>query len=238
MRRLQLYALVALCVAAAACRSSEREGTIQGEPVQDSPAFQRVRDFAARLSAMRTVALSTATLTETPCPDDRIKKRLGSGGGRLLAAEARSLARFGGPEIEAAPEQRWQFLTTSALRAVQAPKEIAGRVAAIEAADRIRQIEEGYRHLAIFVTIERRAPSLEGSRFLAGTFSGWVVIFDLGTKEKLCAAHVEAQSSEEVAALPATRKEEALWNDYALRVRQALDNVVGRITRHLVLDLD
>src|SRR5688572_20735374 len=88
VRRLEFYALVALCVAAVACRSSEREGTtIQGEPAQDSPAFQRVRDFAARLSAMRTVALSTATLAETPCPDDRIKKRLGSGGGRLLAAE-------------------------------------------------------------------------------------------------------------------------------------------------------
>jgi hypothetical protein len=187
---------------------------------------------------MRTVALATATLTEAPCPDDRIKKRLGSGGGRLLAAEARSLARFGGPEIEAAPEERWKFLTTSALRAVKAPKEITGQVAAIDSADRIRQLEEDYRHLAIFVAIERRAPSLEGSRFLAGTFSGWVVIFDLGTKEKLCAAHVEARSSEEVAALPATRKEEALWNDYALRVRQALDDVVGRITRHLVLDLD
>lgn len=54
-------------------------------------------------------------------------------------------------------------------------------------------------HVAIVSPDELEMPSVaEDASFLAGTFSGWVHVFDLATGEKKCSAPLEFMSSEKV----------------------------------------
>jgi hypothetical protein len=108
----------------------------------------------------------------------------------------------------------------------------------VEAAYRVRQLEDEYDYLAVIVSSERTSPALDGQKYRSGTLSGVVVVFPMDRPTPLCQATFVAANDDTVVFRDPARREEALWQDFALRIRQSLDGAVGRITRHLNLDLD
>lgn len=201
------------------------------------PGGPRATEFARRFAAMRQAAQRVQGAARA-CPDDAIQKKLGSGAGRLLVAEAGALARFESrPQAVAPADPHFEFLTTPALRAIAAPAVLESRKAATDAAYRILELEKEYEYVAIVRPTKRQPPHFNGDRFVAGQFEAWVVVFDLAGAEPLCATQVFATSSEEVAARDGTPKDAALWNDFVMQVRRSLDEAVGQMSRHLRLDL-
>lgn len=224
-----------------ACSRSEPESSpAPDKSASTHPAFTQAAAFAERLTNIRAAAEKMEASGEKACDDAAIRRALGSEAGRALAAESGYLARYGDPT--AAPryrggDERWQFLTTPALRAIRGPVELESQTAAIDTAYGIKQLLGEYRYLAVVRATTRRLPKMTGDRFEAGAFSGWIGLFNLQTGALVCQARVDTQSGPDVAAKEGTSPERALWNDFAMRVRRALDDSMGRITRHLRLDL-
>jgi hypothetical protein len=228
---------------ATACKS-DPDGAQPTQPsaVPSATApWRLVETFADRLAAAAVAADGAKVDSEVACPDDAIRQRLGQGGGRLLVAEREYLERYRDPA--AAPRHRggdehWRFLTTPSLRDVRSPVELESPRAAVEAAYRVRQLENDYRYLAVIVSSERTPPALDGQKYRSGALSGLVVVFPIDRPTPLCQATFTAANDDTVVFRDPARREEALWQDFALRTRQSLDVAVGRITRHLNLDLE
>jgi hypothetical protein len=237
-RRSAFWLALASAVVSPACDSAPERPAETVPGAELGPGWPRATDFAGRLSAMRRESVRLDGVAAA-CPDDVIREKLGSGAGRLLAAEAGALARFDSKARpgEAQLDPRFDFLTTADLRKIVAPEAIDSRKTATDAAYRILELEKAYRYVAVIRPTKQLAPRFKGEQFVAGEFEAWMVVFDLADGRRICAAQARATNSDEVAARANTPKDTALWNDFVMQVRRSLDETVGALSRHLRLDL-
>jgi hypothetical protein len=236
---LETGALAALLVAIACDSGGGDQDRPSASPVTEAAVFERATALSQKLSRVREAASESAARTEASCPDDAITEALGLAAGELLAADYDYLERYQSPgasakHVETGP---WAFLTTPALREVRAPVELESKRAAVDMVSRMQAIAEHYHYVGVIRTTERRAPQMSDDRFVAGALSGHVVVVDLESGKRLCQAAFSTPTPPDVALPKGKDRDRALFDDLAMRGRQALSDAVGRITRVLTLDL-
>ena len=210
----------------------------EAAPVDTSSrAWKEAGAFSKRLASVRKVAEQTKA--GKPCPDDEIRTRARMAVARVAMAEHAYLQRYATPTVKPryrGKDKRWEFLTSDALLAIRGPVELESERAATDAVYRIRELQKETPYLAVVVPAVVEAPKMQGDEFVAGKFEGVLAVFDLTSGDAVCSTSFFTPSTDQVAATEGTSKDQALWNDYSMRIRGALDDAMGQASRVLTLD--
>jgi len=228
---LPLFAAMALSTSC----DDRSSSTKNEDSTRHREAFAR---FAERVQKIRSD--STHGGDEAKCPDAAIKARLGERRPVLAVASYEALAPFSDPSAKpfSGDAERWEKLTSSAVRAIRPPTASAGDTAVVDALFRAQKLEKEYSHLGVLRAEKLEPPKLEGERFIAGHLSGWLAIYDLASGRRECVATVEAQSSGELVGTTRQARDRVMWNDFVGNVREAVHSAAKRVSEVLVVDLD
>jgi len=226
--------LVAATLLSSGC-DDRSSATKSDESARHREAFSR---FAERVRKIR--ADSTRREEETKCPDAAIKARLEGRQPVLAIASYDALAPFSDPNATpfAGDGAHYQTLTSAAVRSIRPPTPTAADSAVIDALFKAQRLEKEHSHLGVLRTEKLEAPKLEGDRFSAGHFSGWLAIYDLGSGKRECVATVEADSSGELVGTTRDARDRVMWKDFVANVREAVHSGAKRVSEVLVVDLE
>src|SRR5262249_8860667 len=134
------------------------------------------------------------------------------------------------------PSARWSFLTSAPMRSVPPAQSLNTAEQVNAAAWSVGQLREKHAFVAVLRSGERLLPRIEGGKFHGGEFTASLSIFSLEDFEFLCTNGVSAHSSEEVAGLRRQSREDALWNDFLVQVRRAIEATVDQMAPGLGVD--
>ncbi len=146
------------------------------------------------------------------------------------------------------PDPSWDWMRTGFVGGfdgvflepeVEDPDSFMGRLertaAAANSRDRIGEMRaEGY--LGVYLPSEARLPKVSGDDFTGGKLSGWLVIYDLNSFERICQAPILARSSDEVEFDPGSVLDDfpqAVQRDFGRAVEQATTESLEMISEQL-----
>ena len=235
-----LAGAVAFC-ATLACE--DKKGEPATEPAASDARLDAARklvgDFESRLSALyAAVTKGDAGASLPPCGADSFAA-LDGGDGRLLLAESEFLERYARPSADpyAGARARWRFLTTPALRAMPAPSRQVDESKLTEAAWNVKKLRQTYAYLGVVHVTARKPPRLQGEQYQAGELAARILVAPLKGGDPLCRIDVQAQSSDGVAGIEGQSREDALWNNYVLEIRKAIESAVSGASRAVSVEL-
>jgi hypothetical protein len=221
------------------CRGSQPDGGSQ-----DAHKVAELKSQAAALTKplaqVRAAVPEPAQLAEAGCTDDELRLRLEGGYARALLADYDYLGWYhqAAGDPYQGPQERWQLLTARSLLAVAPPASIDNKKAAIDALFRLQGLRAEYQYLAVVRATQRELPRLEGERFHAGAFQGWLMVFEVAAAKRWCQARVSAHSSTEIVGTERQARERVIWLDFQRHLRRELHAALARITRRMNLVID
>jgi hypothetical protein len=212
-----------------------RSATTTDDSARHRDAFAR---FTERMQKIR--ADSARHGEETRCPDEAIRARLDGRRPVLAIASYEAMAPFSDPSASpfAGDAASYEKLTSATFRAIHPPTPTAADNAVVDALFKAQTLEKEHSHLGVLRAAKLEPPKLEGDRFSAGHFSGWLAIYDLGSGKRECVADVEADSSGELVGTTRQARDRVMWKDFVSNIREAVHSGVKRVSESLVVDLE
>ena len=174
------------------------------------------------------------------CPDDALRLKLDGGYTRALLADFDYLGWYHkvAQNPYQGPKERWNVLTARSLLSVAHPDSVDNRKTAIDALYRLQGLRAEHEYVAVVRATQQRLPRLDGERFHAGVFQGWLMVFEVPAAKRLCQARVAAHSSTEIVGTERQARERVIWLDFQRHLRRELHAALARITRRMNLVVD
>jgi hypothetical protein len=229
--------MILLCGAQSACDGAEPSAS---DAANLARLRKRIEAFVDKLRKIDDAVAAARDTDEHPCSKEDIERAYGSSAAGVPLIDRAYLRRYlrRGPDPYAGPNEGFSFLTSQSIRDLPEPSPVPDVARANTILFAIVKLQKTTPFVVILSTAKRAAPRLEGPKFHAGELSGKLFVVRLQDEEPICHGNLEVESSDEVAGIEGTPREQLLWQDFALSARRSLEREVSALGPGLSLDLD
>lgn len=202
------------------------------DPAKKEEALVELKKEYAILAGLKPKIPALSSLKQQSCPDSEIATKVKTEKKWLPVIPSEYFSVFEGTPEWKEIKKDWKWLypleSFSYLEDLGSLREIN------DLKWRISQMYKNSPYLGFLVTSEKRLPKLADEKtFISGSIQGWIVIFDLETKNKVCQVPLEVFNSEDVKfktrGMFSKNSDEAVLDDfksqYKTQVREALKKI-------------